>query len=70
MADKKLKPIMLSDVKRIVLNDGDTVVLYAKEHITIEQYESLKETWGPILKEHNVKVVLLDNGMDIGVLGK
>jgi hypothetical protein len=70
MADKKLEPIMLSDVKRLVVNDGVTIVLLYDGAITAEQYEALKESWNSLWKERNVKAFLLERGMDIGVLGK
>ena len=70
MAEKKVEPIMLSDVKRLVVNDGDTIVLFYDGSITAEQYEALTESWISTWKGRNVKAFLLERGMDIGVLGK
>ena len=70
MADKNLKPIMLSDVKRLVVNDGDTIVFFCKGAVLPEQYEALKMQVDRLFKERNIKALLLEQGMDIGVLGK
>ena len=70
MFKKNLKPIMLSDVKRLVVNDGDTIVFFCKGAVSPEQYEALKMQVDRLFKERNIKALLLEQGMDIGVLGK
>ena len=70
--DGKPKPIMLSDVKRLVINDGDTMVLYIKDKLKPEQYKTLNDAFqlnfASLWKERNIKTIILCNGMDIGVL--
>jgi hypothetical protein len=62
------QPIMLSDVKRLVVHKGDTIVLKSNEKLSPEALEYLKNQMKSIYPSH--QTLILDEGVDIGVLGK
>lgn len=72
MIQRKPKPIMLEDVQRLVIKDGDIVVLKHARMLTDEACNRLKQIVDSQLKPiyPNIKVLVLEEGMDIGVLTK
>ena len=66
--EKKEKPIMLSDVKRIVLNDGDIIVIRCKKILTEQAIKNIRDVVERTILGH--KVIILEEDMDIGVIGK
>jgi hypothetical protein len=62
------QPIMLSDVKRLVLNPGDTIVLTCAQPLNNDQADRLKQRIRDLLGDH--EVIVLANGLDIGVISK
>jgi hypothetical protein len=63
---KKNKPILLSDVKRLVLKKGDTIVLKSNEKLSPGALEYLKNQMKSIYPSQ--QTLILDEGFDIGVL--
>jgi hypothetical protein len=63
------EPIMLSDIQRLVVNPGDTVVLKSDMHITVEQADALKQRIRLTLGD-DIKVMVLGGGLDIGVIAQ
>lgn len=55
---------------KLELRDGDILVLKTEQHLSPSTYSSLKEQVLAIAKPLNVKAIVLDGGLDIGILRK
>jgi len=56
----------LSDVRRIVLAPGDTIVLFIPERLSSTAYKWLSESMEGIFPGH--RVIVLESGMDMCVV--
>lgn len=67
---RSLKPdfSMIEHLQVLELKDGDTIVLKTQQVLSVEQHVIITECIGDTFKERNVKVLVLDDGMDIGVI--
>jgi len=68
------KPLLFEDVfEKIKIyrpQDGDIILLKTPHELTCEQVKYLKEQWDSFWKGSNIKVVVLEGGLDIGIARK
>jgi hypothetical protein len=50
------------------VKEGDTIILKTQQVLSVDQHVIITECIGDMFKERNVKVLVLDDGMDIGVI--
>lgn len=62
----------LKTMQKLDVKDGDIIVIKNPYKLSAETYTNLRLAIQKILKEYgyNVKVMILEDGMDIGVLRK
>ena len=66
---KKKKPDWISDVKRLVLKDGDVLIFKCPGRLPERAYEVISKTARNLFGE-GVKIAILEEGMDVGVISK
>jgi len=64
----------IETMKRLRLKKGDVVILKCKNQPTKQAYQAIRDQWADLKKrmgiDFSLPIVLLENGMDIEVLGK
>jgi hypothetical protein len=63
----KRKPIKLAGFKvgKLTVKPGDILVLKSPEPITDQTAKQLVKNMGQVFKKHNVKTIVLGDGLDI-----
>jgi hypothetical protein len=61
------QPVWLGDVGVLDVRDGDVIVLRVEGRMTIERMDYLSQKIKSVINKR-VKVLVLDDGMDIGVV--
>lgn len=66
----ELKVATITKIERLELKPGDVIVLKSKYQLSALAYECLTESIKGIFPDHEHKVIVLEEEMDIAVIGK
>lgn len=67
---RKSKLQFIKSFGKLELKDGDTLVLKSESKLSVEVCARIKEHIKHLLGDLKIKVLVLDGGMDIGILRK
>lgn len=62
--------IAISEIAKIELKPGDTIVLKSKFSFSNDAIERLQESFNELFPDHEHKVIVLEEDMDLVVLSK
>ena len=67
--DRRSNNLKVSDLSRLEIRPGETVVITCDQVLTVKQINFIRDAFSSAIPP-GIKVVVLDQGLKIGVIGK